>query len=111
MDDRGAPVRRPLDRGTVEKIIAIGEVKASDIMAQLLQMIGDRAADVTAMSRDQNPHQSMIERRSARRYPSRVTARAAMSGDSNGKPYLSSTWGLWERAGWAAARTTSPPDG
>jgi hypothetical protein len=65
MHDGGAAVRRALDRGKVQEIITVSAIKASDIVAEAFQMTGHRAADATAMARDEDAHESMIPRRRA----------------------------------------------
>ena len=56
MDHGGAAIRRELDRGQIQEIIAVDAVKADNLMAQSLQMSPDRTAHVTAMPGDQNAH-------------------------------------------------------
>jgi hypothetical protein len=63
MHHRGAAIRRELDRGQIQEIIAVDAVEADNLMAQALQMRRDRGTHVTAMPSDQNAHDSMIGRR------------------------------------------------
>jgi hypothetical protein len=62
MHDGGTAVGRTPDRGEIQEIIAVGAVKADDIVAEVPQMTGYRPADVTEIPCDQNPHGSMIGR-------------------------------------------------
>jgi hypothetical protein len=58
--DRIAALRRALDRREVKQIIAVGPVKATDLMSKALQMVNDRAADTPAVPGNKDPHNSMI---------------------------------------------------
>jgi hypothetical protein len=61
----GAAVRRALDRGKIQQVSAINAVVADDIMTETPQVSRYRGTHVTAIPRDQNPHDPMIGRRPA----------------------------------------------
>jgi hypothetical protein len=63
--DGGAAVRRAPDGGKIQQVIAINAVVADDVMTESLQVSRNRGTHVTAMPRDQNPHDPMIGRRPA----------------------------------------------
>jgi hypothetical protein len=63
--DGGAAVRRAPDRGKIQQVIAVNAVVADDIMTEALQVSRYWGTHVTAMPRNQNPHDPMIGRRPA----------------------------------------------
>jgi hypothetical protein len=65
MHNSGAAVRRAPDRGKIQQVIAVNAVIADDIMTAAPQVSRYRGAHVTAIPRDQNPHDPMIGRRPA----------------------------------------------
>ena len=54
--DRSAAFRRALDLVEIQEIGAVGEIKAGDIVTEVLEMTSDGTADPTAMPGDQNSH-------------------------------------------------------
>lgn len=61
--DRSAAFRCTLDLVQIQKIGAVSEIKAGDIVTEVLEMTSDGTADPAAMPGDQNPHATMISRR------------------------------------------------
>ncbi len=56
MHHGGAVVGRAPDRSRIQQVMAVDAVITDDIVAQALQMSRYRGTYVTAMPRDQNPH-------------------------------------------------------
>jgi len=54
--DRAAAVRRSLDRGEVEKVVAVTTVITDHFMPKAFQMSRDMGTHVPAMPGDKNPH-------------------------------------------------------
>ena len=52
----GTAVRRPPDRGEVEKIVAVAAVKTGHFMAKAGQVSRYVSTHITAMPGDKNPH-------------------------------------------------------
>jgi hypothetical protein len=65
MHHGAATFGRTPDRGRIKQVIAVEPVKTDDSVAQALQMSRYRGTHVTAVPRDQNPHDPMIGRRPA----------------------------------------------
>jgi hypothetical protein len=65
MHHGGAAVRRAPDRSGIQEIIAVNVVITGNVMAEARQMSRHRGTHLTAMPRDQNPHDLMIGRRPA----------------------------------------------
>jgi hypothetical protein len=63
MHHGGAAADRAPDRSRIQQVIAIEAVITDDIMTQALQMSRYRGTHVTAIPRDQNPHDPMIRSR------------------------------------------------
>ena len=61
--DGGAAVRRTPDRAKIQQVIAVSAVITDDIVAQAFQVSRYRGTHVTAMPRDQNAHDAMIDHR------------------------------------------------
>lgn len=59
----GAAAGRPPNRSRIQQVIAVEPVVTDDIVTQAFQESRYRGTHVTAMPRDQNPHQPMIGRR------------------------------------------------
>jgi hypothetical protein len=59
----GAPAGRAPDRRRIQQVIAVEAVITDDIVTQALQMSRYRGTHVTAIPRDQNPHDPMIPNR------------------------------------------------
>ena len=58
-----AAAGRAPDRSRIQQVLAIKTVITDDIMTQALQMSRYRGTHVTAIPRDQNPHDTMIRSR------------------------------------------------
>ena len=64
MHHGGTAVGRTPDRSRIQQVMAVDAVITDDIVAQALQMSRYRGTHVTAIPRDQNPHDPMIGGRS-----------------------------------------------
>jgi hypothetical protein len=65
MHHGAASFGRTPDRDRIQQVIAVEPVKTDDSVTQALQMSRYRGTHVTAVPRDQNPHDPMIGRRPA----------------------------------------------
>ena len=62
MNDRGTSGCGPLHLAEDEKIVTDHLIEANDVMAEVGQMLGYRAANVAPVAGDQDPHDSMLSR-------------------------------------------------
>jgi len=54
--DGGTAIRRPLDRGEVQEIVAVAAVETDYLMAKALQVGRYLGSNVPALPGDKNPH-------------------------------------------------------
>jgi hypothetical protein len=60
MHHGGAAAGRTPDRSRIQQVMTVEAVITDDVMAQSLKMSRYRGTNVTAIPRDQNPHDPMI---------------------------------------------------